>query len=470
MFDIMTRLKVHHMAEGGTPQAVIADKTGLSLRSVERVLAEPEPTRAEVADNVRLDRARPGRPRIASDELVDRIRELMKDEPKLAATEVCRRARLWGFVGSRSTMATLVKELRPTPRVEPILRFEGLPGEYAQFDFGEARVTYIDGGEDKLIFWAARLKYSRFMHVVVVSDQTAETLSRSLLASLVAFGGSPKEWVFDNPKTVRISPIGVEPPVLHAYLRALVAEFRTIPTLCTPGKGQQKGSVESLVKFAKRGFFFARKFRDRADALTQLVEWLHEVNHARKSDATGVIPEIARQDEVVWLRQRPVRVTPDAWPLRETKTVTPTGTISFGGTPYFASAKRIGAPATLFVRQFEIEIAVGDDRVTHVRRDGVGQLQMLPSQREDLLASVHGRRKKATARREALLRVGKPAWAFLTMLTHLHPDGRWEAPCDALYALLQGHGDDRMRTAFERCVLRRQFTVDDVAHALGEVA
>lgn len=408
----MTRLKVHHMAEGGTPQAVIADKTGLSLRSVERVLAEPEPSRAEVADNVRHDRNGPGRPRIVSDEVVSRIVELMKDEPKLPATEVFRRARLWGFTGSRSTMAVLVKELRPMPKVEPIIRFEGLPGEYAQFDFGEARVKYVDGREDKLIFWAARLKYSRFMHVVVVPDQTAETLARSLLTSLVAFGGSPKEWVFDNPKTVRISPIGVEPTVLHAYLRELVAEFRTIPTLCTPGKGQQKGSVERLVKFAKRSFFFARKFQNRADAIAQLAGWLHEVNHARKSDATGVIPEVARQGETVWLDQRPVRVAAAAWPLRETKTVTPTGTISFGGTPYFAHAKRIGAPATLFVRQFEIEIVVGDDRVTHVRRDGDGRLQMLPSQREDLLAAVHGRRKKATARREACRALESPHGPF----------------------------------------------------------
>ena len=466
----MTRLKVHHMAEGGTPQAVIAAKCGISLRSVERVLAEPEPSREEVAVDERAGRKRPGRPRMVPDSVLERIRVLVTDEPAIAATEVHRRARGWGYKGSRSTMAALVKELRPTPKKEPILRFEGLPGEYAQFDFGEAKIVYADGRKDKIIFWAARLKYSRFMHVLVVRDQTAETLARSLITSLVAFGGSPKEWVFDNPKTVRISPIGVEPPVLHAYLRDLVAEYRTIPTLCTPGKGQQKGSVERLVKFAKRSFFFARKFRDRADVEAQLVEWLHEVNTDRKSDATGVIPAVALREEAAWLEERPVRVGPEAWALRETITVTPTGTISFAGTPYFATARRIGAPATLFIRRDEIEIVVGDERVVHRRKDGAGVVQMLPAQRSDLLASVHGRRKKATARREALLRVGKPAWAFLTVLTHRHPDGRWERPCDDLYALLERHGDEAMLAAFERCVLRHRYTVDDVAAALEEVA
>ena len=36
-----------------------------------------------------------------------------------------------------------VKKLRPKPRKEPIVRFEGLPGEYAQFDFGECVVPFV---------------------------------------------------------------------------------------------------------------------------------------------------------------------------------------------------------------------------------------------------------------------------------------------------------------------------------------
>ena len=163
----MTRLKVHHMAEGGTPQATIAAKCGISVRTVERVLAEAEPTREEIAVNSRQGAKRPGRPAVTSDALIERIRTLLGEET-IAATEVLRRARGWGFTGSRSTMAALVKELRPTPRKEAIIRFEGLPGEYTQFDFGEANVQYADGCRDKLVFWAARMKYSRMMHVIVV--------------------------------------------------------------------------------------------------------------------------------------------------------------------------------------------------------------------------------------------------------------------------------------------------------------
>lgn len=470
MIDVMTRLKVHHMSEGGTPQAVIASKCSIGLRSVERILAEAEPTLAEVAAGEREDAPRRGRPPIADDALSHRVRKLLEDEPGIMATEVLRRSRAWGYRGSRSAMSALVKRLRPKPIVEPVVRFEGLPGEYAQFDFGEVRVTYEGGASDKLVFFAGRLKYSRFMHVLLTDDQRAETVVRGVVDCLHAFGGCPKEWVFDNPRTIRVSPIGTLPIVLHKYLRDLVAEMRVIPTLCAPRSGNQKGSVERLVGFVKTSFFLARKFKDRADATRQLADWLHEVNHLRPSDATGRIPAEALADEARWLGERPLPPTADAWPIRETVTVTPMGTVAFAGTSYFASAKRIGAPATLLVRTSSIEILVGEERATHVRDDHTGKVRRLPHQRHDMLAVVHGRRKLATFRRQCLLELGKSAWAFLGVLVHRCPNGRWEEPCSELFDLLTEHGDDALRAAFDRCVADEAFHVDAVRRLLGEVA
>ena len=47
--------------------------------------------------------------------------------------------------------------------VTPLVRFEGLPGEFSQHDFREVRcgVTYQDGAETKVHFSTSRLKYSR---------------------------------------------------------------------------------------------------------------------------------------------------------------------------------------------------------------------------------------------------------------------------------------------------------------------
>lgn len=470
MIPVMTRLKVHNMAEGRTPQADIAALCGVSQRSVERILTEPAPTREEVVADERVGAKRQGRRPKADAAMVERIRLLLETYPKLPATEVQRRAREWGYDGGRSQTAALVKKLRPKPRKEPIVRFEGLPGEYAQLDFGECLVGFAATGKQRVQFFAGRLKFSRFMHVVVVPDQQAETLVRSLIACLVAFGGSPKEWVFDNPRTVRISPVGVEPVVLHRYLRQLVAEYRVIPTLCAPRSGNQKGSVERLVGFVKNSFLRVRRFRDLADLEAQLAEWLHEVNHVRPCDATGVIPAVALAEEALLLARRPVRATPEEWAIEETATVTPMGTLSFRGTAYSATARHLGAPATLLVRKARIDVHVGDEHSTHARADHTGEVRRLPEHREEVLAVLHGKRKIATFRRQCLLELGEPAWQFLGPLVHACPDGRWEKPCTELYELLTDHGEGALRDAFARCVARRTFTVAAVRAVLREAA
>jgi len=80
--------------------------------------------------------------------MVERIRLLLSDENNvnITAIEVLRRAKEWGFEGGRSQMSELVKRLRPERRKEPVVRFDGLPGEYAQFDFGECVVNFSATG------------------------------------------------------------------------------------------------------------------------------------------------------------------------------------------------------------------------------------------------------------------------------------------------------------------------------------
>jgi transposase len=471
VIDVMTRLKVHHLKEAGLPHAAIGEKCALSLRSVARIVHEPKPTLAEVSADLLATRTRPGRPSKADDGTRAKVLALLEAEPKILAMEVLRRSREWGYEGSKSAMSSLVKALRPAPSKEPLVRFEGLPGEYAQFDHGEAWVTYADGTRERIIFFAGRLKYSRFMHVELVDNQQSEPTVRALIACLVAFGGSPKEWVFDNAKVLRTSPLGVVPVVLHRHLRDLVAAYNVIPTFCAPRSGNQKGSVERLVGFTKHSFLFARKFKNRADLQEQLTRWLHEVNHVRPCDATGVVPDIARQEELRWLRERPIQCQPSDHAIIESAVVTPTGTVSINGTPYFASARRIGAPATLLIRRDTIEIVVGEtESCVHARHDGAGVVQRLPGQRDDLLAVVHGRRKQATFRRQCLLELGPDAFNFLAVLVHRCPQGRWEGPCSDLFDLLQSHGDDAMRAAFARCHKRQQYTVAAMSDALAEAA
>jgi hypothetical protein len=275
--------------------------------------------------------------------------------------------------------------------------------------------------------------------------------------------------VFDNPRTVRISNIGVKPVVLHPNLRQLVAEYNVIATLCAPRAGNQKGSVERLVGYVKNSFLRVRHFRDLADLERQLGEWLHEVNFVRPCDATCVVPAVAREEEQPWLSQRPLQVRADAWAIERSATVTPMGTVSCEGTQYAATERHLGATATLLIRKNKVEVIVSGQRSVHARADHTGEVRRLPSQRAAVLQVLHGDRKRATFRRRCLLELGPEARSFLAPLVHTCPDGRWDQPCEQLYGLLLKHGDAAMRLALGRCVDKRAFSVSAVLAAL-EVA
>lgn len=171
-----------------------------------------------------------------------------------------------------------------------MVRFEGLAGEFAQFDFGHVEVKLTTAARRRIHFAAYRLKYSRWIHVVLVPNERVEPLVRSLLASCEASHGVPLRVVVDNPRTV-VTGRHEGRPVWHPTLAAVAIDYGFTIELCTPHQPQQKGSVENLVGFVKRAFFRARRFADLdADLPHQLAEWLTDVNETRPCRATGEIP------------------------------------------------------------------------------------------------------------------------------------------------------------------------------------
>jgi hypothetical protein len=71
------------------------------------------------------------------------------------AVELLRRAKLKGYDGGKSTLYELVKELRPErpERPRPVVRFEGLPGEFSQHDFGQVDVRFLSGKLKRVHFF-----------------------------------------------------------------------------------------------------------------------------------------------------------------------------------------------------------------------------------------------------------------------------------------------------------------------------
>ena len=87
---------------------------------------------------------------------------LAEDIPTTRMLELARQDPAAPYTGGASTFYRFVAKLRAErdAGAAPVIRFEGLPGEYVQWDWGEARVR-LGGAMIKRVFLAGRLKYSR---------------------------------------------------------------------------------------------------------------------------------------------------------------------------------------------------------------------------------------------------------------------------------------------------------------------
>ncbi len=150
------------------------------------------------------------------------------------------------------------------------MRFEGLPGEFTQHDFGHVDVRLVNGTKKRVHFFASRLKYSRHVEVTLVDNEQTETIVRTLVEHFERLGGVPLVAVFDQPKTIVKTWRDGKVVEYNATFAQALLEMGVGIEVCWPRSGQQKGAVENLVGWVKGSFFKQRRFLDDADLAWQL--------------------------------------------------------------------------------------------------------------------------------------------------------------------------------------------------------
>ncbi|HLA77314.1 MAG TPA: hypothetical protein VJU18_07035, partial [Vicinamibacteria bacterium] len=270
--------------------------------------------------------------------------------------------------------------------------------------------------------------------------------------------------VFDRPKTIAKS-WGRDGVVTewNPTFGGVALDLGLGVELCWPHSPEQKGTVENLVKWVKGSFFKQRRFLDEEDLQRQLGEWLVEVNTQRASRATGEIPEQRLKQEKP--RLRPLKVAPADLALRIPITVGPTGVVLHDTHEYSMPPDALGIPGTLYLYRDSVRIVAGRYEAVHRRLFGAPGRSTLPEHRAQRLAAAAGKRAKRYMQREHLLEIGREALEYLTELTHRRP-GVWIRDVDRLHGLLQRHGKDVLRVAFERGLAEQAIGAEYIAHYL----
>jgi transposase len=457
---MVDRLSVQVLRKAGLPVDEVARQVGVSPRSVKRIAKEPRV--AALSPGPSPPSRGAGRPSTV-EAFRPALAELLATDPSLATVELLRRARERGYRGGKSALYDLVKVLRPREVPPLVVRFEGVPGEFSQHDFGHTRARFMDDSFETVTFFASRLKYSRWAHVVEVADEKVEALLRALLAAFEDFGGVPLASVFDNPKTIVVSRTAGKPNWNRTFGQAAL-DYGFAPLLCTPRRPQEKGAAENLVGWTKSGFYQGRRFVDREDRRAQLAAWLAEGNTQRPSRATGVPPaaRIGAERE----RLRPLAIPPADYALPFAVVVRTTGLVEHAGIRYSMPPAAAGIPATLFLGPDRVRILTTNGlEAEHPRTPEAGTASYRTEDRAARLAAVHGARGRLYLQRQEIFELGPPAEALITEWVH-GGQYNWKNQVEALHPLLALHGAARVLAAIVRALADHRCHADAIAWLL----
>jgi transposase len=440
MLRQMETSTIHTLAKRGQSQRSIARLMGVSRNTVARALVEPVDRRP----------AKRGRSS-AVDEYGPQIEGWVRQGLSIVRMlELARSDSDHPYRGGRSTFSDRVRKIRSDIErrtADVPIRFEGLPGEYLQVDWGEIRrVRFTQRPWGRRYFLCCRLKYSRWSWVMWTADMRQETLLRGLVECFLALGFVPWVLVFDNMKTVTTGRDDADQAIWHPALARFAAEFGFHPQACAVARGNQKGSVENLVRWVKGNFLPGRGFADDRDLAEQAGQWIGDIN-ARQSDATGQAPDDRLPEE--GLQGGGLPGTAEDYGLLESARVSAESLVRIRGNAYSVPVEYVGMTLTARLHRGRVVLFHDDEQVAEHPRpvDGARSRAVSPAHFEPVLA------KKPRARvmlyRQALLDLGGSAERYVAELS-CRRRNRLSEQVLTVHALLEAHGKQALTEAMER--------------------
>jgi transposase len=276
----------HYLAEGAT-KSDLARRFDVSRDTIHRWIRRGDLDRDLDATPVRYG----PRTRVATklDAYKGIIETRLAAYPALSAVRVLQEIRAAGYVGGYTQLKAFMRQVRPVPAPEPVIRFETAAGRQAQVDFAWFRFE-----------WGIRyallvvLAYSRLLWCRFYPRQDFQTLARGLEEAFAYFGGVPQELLFDQMKAVITRDFRLEGGALIRNLEFLrfAHHWGFTARACRPYRAQTKGKVERPIRYLRSNFVYGRSFLNDADLNQQRQDWLERVANVRLHATTHERPQL----------------------------------------------------------------------------------------------------------------------------------------------------------------------------------
>jgi transposase len=317
------------------------------------------------------------------------------------------------------------------------------PGDEAQVDFGYLGRFNKNGKKLKVWCFAMTLSHSRMGFYRLVTDQRVETFIACHIHAFEFFTGVPRTVVLDNLKAGVVKASFYE-PVFQTYYASMLEHYGSSPIAARPRRPQDKGKVESAIKYVKGNFLPTRRHLDYHELESQLERWTIQVANPRVHGTTRKIPlQVWQHTERVALGRLPLQRF-ELWDIQHRK-VSRFGHVVYGYNYYSVPSQYTDQMVSVHCNHHVIKIFSGQDCVaTHARCIDQGKY---------ITQSAHQPSKGRTKHdyEQAFRQLGTHAYAFLEAL-QLHKPRHWHEVCAGILSLRTRWSDPVIDLACRRAL------------------
>lgn len=440
----------------GASKCQIGREVGVAPRTVDRVLAQVTAQR----QSPKTPRVPPQRASIL-DPFVPTMQELLGRYPNLTVVRMLEELQQQGYTGGYTTVGRKMKELRPKPTREPVIRFETGPGVQAQMDYAVHDLDFTAEGRRRVYLFGYTLSYSRRSYLRFVESQDFETTVREHLRAFAYFGGVAATCLYDNMKVV-VSRYDAGEPIYNARFLSFATHYGYRPVACRPHRPRTKGKIERGFRYVDLSLLNGRTFRSLEHLNEVTASWLEHVADVRVHGTTEKRPIDLFAEErphLLPLPEHPYDIDPIVY-----RTVDAEGFILYGRNFYSVPWRYIGS--VMPVRVGDAELVIYSPKLVPVARHAklgraiAGQRRQLPEHRPS-----EDRRQQLEALKERYVELGPAAARFFDRLLEAKYRGKSQAR--RILALLGTYHAKDLLAALERALRFGAFSYSAIERILA---
>ncbi|MBT5828246.1 MAG: IS21 family transposase [Alphaproteobacteria bacterium] len=351
----------------------------------------------------------------------------------LSSIRVFEELKSQGYDGSYSLLNKYISKHKIQQNT--CIRFHTKSGEEAQVDFGDIGKQYDSSGKlRKAYVFNMRLSYSRLDYYEVVFDQKINSWLQCHINAFNYFAGAPSVIKLDNLRSGVIDSNFYE-PVFQIDYKRLAEHYDVLLSPCRPYSPQEKGKVESGIKYVKNNFFAGRTF-DNYDALSLALEkWQKKANDRIHGTTRKKPRELFEAEERAVLKILPLEDFSDSNSYM--RKVSKDCHITFENNYYSVPSKYVASNVRALVSNKLIKIYSDNSMIaTHTRSKGKGEFNTILSHYDKYKRQCPGFPEYDNKYSSKMESIGKHASSILSLIKKEYK-GDWHKPVRGIIKLCE---------------------------------